>query len=182
MDTLTKIRDAIAAVEVPFVAVDGMCASGKTTLAEELGRLTSLPIIHADHFFLQQWQRSEARMREAGGNIDRERMYDEVISKLGQVLTYLVFSCRTGRLEESITVDTSRGAIIEGSYSLHPYFGKYYTLSVFCFTDADTQLRRIIERNGAAALDSFKQKWIPSENAYFAAFDIKNNCDILFST
>lgn len=34
-----------------IVAVDGRCASGKTTLAEELAECLSCSVIHMDHFF-----------------------------------------------------------------------------------------------------------------------------------
>ena len=38
--------------------------------------------------------------------------------------------------------------IIEGSYSLHPYFKDPYDLHIFMDIDPDSQMENIIKRNG----------------------------------
>ena len=59
---------------VPYiVAIDGRCASGKSTLAAYLKSALACSVIHMDHFFLQPHQRTEKRLREPGGNVDYER-------------------------------------------------------------------------------------------------------------
>ena len=52
------------------VVIDGMCGSGKTTLANKLSLLYDCNVIHADSFFLQPHQRTVNRLCEPGGNID----------------------------------------------------------------------------------------------------------------
>jgi len=45
--------------------------------------------------------------------------------------------------------------------------------------DVKEQLRRITTRNGEAMAELFRKKWIPMENRYFEAFQIKEQADIV---
>ena len=72
-----------------IIAIDGRCAGGKTTLAhaaEELLLARGIPCrtLHADDFFLRPEQRTEQRMAMAGGNMDFERLRDEVLLPLSR--------------------------------------------------------------------------------------------------
>ena len=42
------------------------------------------------------------------------------------------------------------------------------------------QLERIAARNGAEAARRFEELWIPLEEAYFAAYNIKERCELQF--
>ena len=44
--------------------------------------------------------------------------------------------------------------------------------------DAATQSARILKRNGADKHRRFMQEWIPLENRYFEATDIRSRCDV----
>ncbi len=48
--------------------------------------------------------------------------------------------------------------IIEGSYSLHPYFGKPYQLKIFMNIASDVQLANIRKRNGEEKAKEFQEK------------------------
>ena len=65
--------------DIVIIAIDGMTASGKSTLAEELSQIYNSPIFHADDFFLPMELRTEERLNEPGGNIHYERMKKEII-------------------------------------------------------------------------------------------------------
>ena len=71
--------------QLPYlVALDGRCASGKTTTAASIAekyQKEGLPcdIVHMDDFFLQPNQRTSARLAEPGGNVDYERVEAEVL-------------------------------------------------------------------------------------------------------
>ena len=67
-----------------ILAVDGRCASGKSTFARELSGVCLAEVIHMDDFFLRPQQRTKERLAEAGGNIDRERLLQEVAVLLGE--------------------------------------------------------------------------------------------------
>ena len=71
-----RLNEAIAALNKDkdvLIAIDGKCASGKTTLAERLALKYKANLFHMDDFFLRPFQRSEERLKVPGENIDHER-------------------------------------------------------------------------------------------------------------
>ena len=58
-----------------ILALDGPCASGKTTLAGEMGRKFGWSVVHMDDFFLRPEQRTPERYALPGGNVDHERFF-----------------------------------------------------------------------------------------------------------
>lgn len=167
-----------------IVAIDGRCAAGKSTLAQQLKEYFQCSVIHMDDFFLQPHQRTKERLEEPGGNIDYERFLQEVIHPLQNNLdfSYRVFDCKQLDFKEKINVHQTDVIIIEGSYSCHPNFKDIYDLKLFLDVDKDKQLLRIERRNGSAQLNMFIARWIPMEEKYFETFDIKDNCDIVFKS
>lgn len=170
--------------EYTVIAVDGMAGAGKTTAAEAIGTLLDANIIHADDFFLPPEMRSGERLAQPGGNIHYERLKAQVIDNLRQpeAFTYEVFDCGKGRISETRAVENKPFTVIEGSYSLHPALGDYADLRIFVKTDPETQLRRIKARNGEAAAEIFKAKWIPLENRYFDYYGIDESVLLSIST
>jgi len=165
------------------IAIDGRCASGKSTAAKIIADRFGGGIIHMDHFFLPPELRTAERLSEPGGNLHRERFASEVISHLRDAdgFAYRMFKCSDMTLDDKpIRIPPSKLIICEGSYSLHPSFGKYYDLSIFSDVSYDLQLKRILIRNGEAKLEAFKTRWIPMEERYFEGFAIKGKCDIVF--
>lgn len=164
-----------------FVAIDGMCASGKTTLANCLHDYYSkkgieLNLFHMDDFFLRQEQRTGARLHEVGGNVDYERFQEEIIEPLcnNRVGEYRPYSCTSGEILEGTPFVTKRINIVEGSYSQHPFFTDIYNIRIYMETDAEEQKRRIFSRNGEKMLSRFVEEWIPKEKAYFDKYAIKS--------
>lgn len=158
------------------VAIDGMCASGKTTLAYYLSEVFDCNIFHMDDFFLQSHQRTDERMSEIGGNVDYERFKQEVIEPLCKMqdVVYRPYRCDLEEVQPGIKIPFKRLNIIEGSYSHHPYFGDVYNLKVFTKIEEDMQVERIRERNGEEMLERFITEWIPKENNYFKKFGVEN--------
>lgn len=182
-ELFNKIEMLIKEKPNAVIAIDGCCASGKTTLAAKLEEDFGFQIIHTDDFFLPPEMRTKKRLSQAGGNIHYERFNNEVINgiKSGKDFKYRVFSCKTGTFNSVKSISPLKPIVIEGAYALHPQFDDIYDLKIFFAIDRQTQLKRILERNGADALEIFKNKWIPFENRYFEAFDIKSKCDITIS-
>lgn len=176
-----KIIELAAQKDHVLVAIDGKCASGKTTLGAYLVQQFPANLIHMDDFFLQKHQRTEERLAEVGGNVDYERFKSEVIDSLcqGKTIQYRPFSCHDMELKAAISITPQKIIIIEGSYSRHPYFKEPYDLSVFMEISEEDQIRNIKRRNGAEAVSVFREKWIPKELAYFEKFNIKENSDIV---
>lgn len=163
-----------------IVAIDGRCAAGKTTLAGKLGDALGAAVVHMDDFFLRPEQRTAERLAVPGGNVDHERFLAEVLLPLKEhgECTYRPYRCSTGDFGDAVTV-SGNILIVEGSYSCHPELYEYYDVRVFMTVSADEQLRRIVLRNGADKAEVFRDRWIPLEEKYFAAFDIAEKCDIV---
>ncbi len=166
-----------------ILAVEGMSASGKTTLGNILYDIYGCTVLHMDDFFLRPEQRTQERLAEAGGNVDRERFFDEVLTPLckKESIIYRRFDCSTFTLSEPVVIKPSRLTVIEGAYSMHPFFGKYYNLSVFLDISPEFQKERILKRNTPEQAQRFFEKWIPMENTYFETMKIKDKCDFVFS-
>ena len=168
-----------------IIAIDGMTGSGKTTLSKELSQiLNDAPIFHADDFFLLPELRTEERLKEPGGNIHYERMKKEVIDplingKINDIIKYKPFNCRIQDFGEEKSLKINKINIVEGSYCLNPYFGKYYDLSIFLRINQKEQIERLTKR-APKMIDNFINKWIPLEKKYHEAFNLYEKCDIKF--
>jgi uridine kinase len=137
-----------------------------------------------DHFFLRPEQRTPERLLEPGGNVDYERFLKEVMLPLKKTerFCYHPYDCKAGKLSEAIYITPNRINIVEGSYSCHPALVSNYNLKVFITVDKAEQMRRITIRNGEVYADVFRKKWIPMEEVYFSAYQIKEQCDICWKS
>ncbi len=163
-----------------LLSIEGGAGSGKTELARGLQKQFGGAVYHMDDFFLPPDMRTKERLETPGGNVHYERFREEVMQGIfsGKPFSYGVFDCKMGAIRERRTVQPQQFHIIEGVYSAHPVFGDVYDLRIFLDVDAKTQNRRILARNGEDAV-TFFQKWIPMENQYFKAFQIRENSDII---
>lgn len=156
-----------------ILAIDGMSASGKSTLANELHQLLGGNLFHLDDFFLPLEKRTKERLEEPGGNVDYERFLEEVLIPISKQETvyYRRFDCSTMTLQKASVINYSSINIIEGSYAMHPIFTKYYTDCVVLYVSPQTQLQRLKVRS-PNQLDMFVHRWIPLENQYFKYYQI----------
>lgn len=177
LELISLIDRKLSAGSHVTLAVEGGCASGKSTAAALLSAVYDAPVIHMDDFFLRPEQRTEERFREAGGNVDRERFLQEVAPLLrsGEAFSYRRFDCSSMALGETVRVPASRLIIVEGSYTMHPALAYQYDLSVFITTDLETRKKRILRRNGEKA-SMFFSRWMPLEDAYFEKTAAEKRC------
>jgi len=166
----------------PVIAIDGNAGARKSFLAGIISEVYDCNVVHMDHFFLPLNKRTPERLNEVGGNIDYERFNDEVISRIfsNEDFFYRIFDCNIMDFSGIVRINPSKMTVVEGSYSLHPYFGGAYDLKVFLSADAETQKKRILVRNGAQMLEKFVTLWIPMENEYFEKMHIPEKCDLVF--
>ncbi len=163
------------------VSVDGRCGSGKSTFAQKLKEDFDAEVFHMDDFFLRPEQRTPQRYASPGENVDHERFEEEILIPLsqGKAFVYYPFDCERMCVSETgIKAQKKPVTVIEGSYSQRSDLRKYYDLNVFLTVDPDEQIRRIIARNPSKE-QAFREKWIPLEEAYFKAFDVEDNADII---
>lgn len=180
---IERIERVYTERERVFVAIDGPCTSGKTTLATVLQRRFGGNVLHMDDFFLRPKQRTPERFAEPGGNVDRERFEDEVLAPLaaGKIAQYRPWDCHTGDFAASHNVEPARLTIVEGSYSMHPALRGYYDLMICLTIDSGEQLRRLEARN-PRMLQRFIDEWIPLENRYFASTETRTAADMIVDT
>ena len=162
------------------IAIDGRCGSGKTTLAGRLAARWDCTLLHADDCFLRPKQRTPARLAQPGGNCDRERFYAEALAPLlaGRDALYRPYDCHAGCLRPPVPAPLRPLILAEGSYCCHPDLWGCYDLHVFVTAPLDVRLARLARRPGVD-LAAFRTRWIPLEEAYFAAERLEERCDIL---
>ena len=174
--------DNLSDKESMIVAIEGGSASGKTTLAAILKEVYDCNVFHVDDFFLRPEQRTPSRFAEIGGNVDRERFSEEILQPLlkKETVNYRPFECSTQTLGDVISVMPKKLTVVEGVYSTHPAFSKYYDISVFLDIDPEQQKERVLRRNGEKLAKRFFDEWVPLENRYFSGTDIKGRSDLIF--
>lgn len=183
-NTLEFVKERIdlllAEKEQVIIAIDGNCTAGKTTLANQLAEIYDCNVFHMDDFFLRPEQRTRSRFAEVGGNVDYERFLEEVLLPLksSKDFSFRPFDCGSFELTDPVAVAPKKLNIIEGTYSLHPYFGDIHDLKVFLSITPELQRERILQRP-AFLHKRFFEEWIPMENQYFDGLHIPGKCDIL---
>ncbi len=165
------------------IAIDGRCASGKTTISSFLSFVFGEDIksvVHMDDFFLPKELRTLGRLKTAGGNVHSERFLEEVIPFLrDSSFRYRKFDCSILDYSDFVEIKNKSVRIVEGSYSAHPIFGRYADITIFSDISFEEQKSRILKRNGEEKLRIFLEKWIPMEEKYFKVFDIKNKANFV---
>ena len=163
-----------------FLAIDGRCAAGKTTLAENIQSSVECNVIHMDDFYLPFSERTKEEMAQPGGNMDFERLLLEVLIPLrsGTNALYRPYDCHHDTYLPSKELNAAIPTIVEGSYSCHPMLQKNYDLRVFMDISPERQKIRLKERE-RSSFERFQTIWIPREEHYFTACRIRSCCDLV---
>lgn len=176
IDALLRTQNSVR------VAIDGRCASGKSTLGELLAKTYDANLFHMDDFFLPPERKTPQRLAQPGGNVDYERFQAEIgVHGNHESFTYQPYRCHLGMLDAPVSVQPRRVFVVEGAYSLHPALRAGYDLRVFVSISPELQSRRILKRNGEAMHHRFMTEWIPLEERYFAAERVCDLCDLCFN-
>lgn len=162
-----------------IVAIDGMAAAGKSTLAARLQSHYNCSVIHMDDYFVPAHLQTQERQKEIGGNIDYERFQAEVISHLQEDTIHLSkFDCKSQTLSQEYHVELGSLVIIEGAYSLRKEWQKYYDIKVLYTIDGEEQKRRLKIRN-EQLYHRFIQEWIPKELSYIKETNLRAIVDLI---
>ena len=163
------------------LAIDGCCAAGKTTLARRLQEKYGCLVFHADDHFLQPYQRTPERLAQPGGNMDRERLLQEVLLPLsrGEDVICRRFDCSTMTLQPPVRIPYVPFQVVEGTYCMHPELASYYSASVFLRISDAAQRRRILSRCPPEQAQQFFDRWIPLEQFYFHQLHPEKHCDLI---
>ncbi|MBQ8202398.1 MAG: (d)CMP kinase [Clostridia bacterium] len=172
---LQPVLERIAALtgDRLLITIDGPCGSGKSTLAKELAAVTGADVVHMDDFVIPYACKTAERLAQPGGNADVERLMTEVLQPwiAAGYASYRPYLCHTDALGETAEV-CGRILILEGSYANLPPIREIAALRLFIRVPANEQQERLLKRVGPARLQTFNERWIPLENAYFSAFEL----------
>lgn len=162
------------------IAIDGDAASGKTTLADDLGRRYHAIVIPMDHFYLP----FDARSKEIAGHMDFKKVIESVLipHQQEQPIRYDWYDPHIASIRETFDYRDQPILILEGSYSMHPMIRPYIQLSIYLKIDKKVQESRILNRSNPETLKRFKDLWIPKEKAYQNHFDIEHTADLVIDT
>ncbi len=163
------------------VAIDGPSGAGKSSMASWLQRVYGdCEVFHMDDFFLPQEKKTEERLNTPGGNVDWERVRDEVLLplRLSKTFAYRPYDCGTGALLQPVEATPRMLNIVEGVYSQHPALREAYDLTVFLSIGKQEQSGRILQRNGERMHRRFLEEWIPLEDLYFREMGISAKADL----
>lgn len=168
-----------------IVAVDGRCASGKTTFARKAAELfEDCNVFHMDDFFLPPEKRTPQRLGTPGGNVDYERAATELFEPLRreEAVAHRRFDCHTMTMGEPEGIPFRRLNLVEGSYALHPELRDYASFRIFFTCSPEAQLTRLERRESPESLEKFKERWIPMEESYFGSLAVEKQSDIVVDT
>jgi uridine kinase len=168
-----------------IIAIDGPSGSGKSSFAADITKSHDCNLFHMDDFFLPPERKTEERLATPGGNVDWERVKDEVLEPIlsGKPFAHKIYNCKTGKYTKSKIFTPKRLNIIEGVYSMHPELIKYYDYKIFLDVKREKQLERIKRRTPSEKVyREYRYKWIPLEDAYFEAYNGRANSDFSFDT
>ena len=182
---IENLKQKLGSARPLILTIDGMCGSGKTTLAAYLSTIFDAAVIHMDNFFLPFERKTKERLSEPGGNIDYERFIKIILPALEKrrPFSYMAYNCQTAAYDRKMEIPSCDLIIVEGSYSLHEQFGHYYDLSLFLNVTPPEQLRRLEARcQNDAKFTRFKTEWIPMENHYHEVQAVKQRADFLINT
>lgn len=166
------------------VAIDGPCASGKSTLGAALNDIYDCTLFHMDDFFLRPEQRTSQRLAEPGGNVDYERFSREILSPLlaDQPVRYRPWLCHSRTFGPEITVSPTPLTVVEGCYCLRPEMRDAFDVRIWTDAPWATRRERLLKRGGADCLARFEQQWIPMEERYFKCFHVPAYCHVHFTS
>lgn len=182
----SRIKQLLSTKGRALIAIDGMAASGKTTLCEALReKIPGCHIVHMDDFTLPFEKRSDGYFNRLLTNADTDRFLDEVMTPLlaGKSPAYSPYRCHPepGFLSPVTIPEDWRCVIVEGAYCLHPQLFDLYDLRALMMVTPETQRARILRRNGETQLARFESLWIPMENRHIEAHGLTKRCDLLLS-
>lgn len=174
-ELLSRIQTALASLPDGriLITIDGPCGSGKSTLAAELAEALGADVVHMDDFVIPHAQKTPERLAQPGGNADAERLLSEVLKPWFATghAAYRPYLCHEDALGDEAAV-CGRVLILEGSYSNLPGIRALAAIRLFVTVDDNTRMARLLGRVGPERLAAFRSRWIPLENAYFAAFGL----------
>lgn len=164
---------ALPADRTRYIAIDGQGGAGKSTLAARLAlEVPAAAVVHADDFAspsVPEW--------------DFERFRAQVLVPLlaGRPGHYQRWDWDTDTGAEWHDVPVGVALILEGVSATRREIEAPWDLTVWVDAPEDVRLARALQRDGPAAMATWRTVWIPEENAYIARERPQERVDLIVS-
>ena len=181
MEAVARIAERQNGAGRLLITLDGPCATGKSTLARKLARVFGGEVLHTDDFVIPHAQKTPERLAIPGGNCDADRLAGEVARpyKAGEAVRCRRYDFMADRLLPEEEIPDTPVLILEGSYCNLPVIRQYADLRLFLEAPWEVREERLRRRESPASLQRFYDRWIPLEDAYFAAYRLPDEGQIL---
>jgi uridine kinase len=161
-DAIAEAQRVVAAApgRTVLIGIDGYGGAGKTTFAARLAAaLDRAVVVHIDDFAapsVPEW--------------DWDRFRAQVVLPLlaGRPGRYQRWDWASDSGAEWHDVPTGRPVVIEGVSSTRREVAAPWALTIWVDAPLAERLRRAVERDGPELLPTWREVWIPSEDAYVA--------------
>lgn len=163
---LQNYLDSLPKDKLTIIALEGRCASGKTTITNLLKNVT---IIHADDFFSKT-------------DVLDFKSLESLLSKLelNKQIEYTTYNCMNDTYTKKTILKTSNVVIVEGVYSYHQKIRKHFDKLIYIEADKTKQLERLkIRSTNTQLLDKFINIWIPREEEYYLKNELIIKSDLI---
>jgi uridine kinase len=171
-EAVAAVRSALDGLSgTRWVGIDGLGASGKTTLAARIAAvLPGAAVVHIDDFArpdLHGWE--------------RDRFVAQVLEPLlaDRPARYQRWDWAADVGAEWHQVPTGVPVIVEGVSSTDVRLGVPWDLTLWVEVTYDERWRRIVARDGPDRLDRWRDDWLPSEEAYVVAQHPQERADLI---
>ncbi|HEX9415079.1 MAG TPA: hypothetical protein VF895_00060 [Gaiellaceae bacterium] len=157
---LDELVEVISGLALPArVAVDGVDAAGKTTLAGELARRLGAARLSADEFLRPPEERYRRGRESPEGyyldSFDHDRLREAVLARDGLV-------------------------IVDGIFLFRPELNDLWEFRIFVHVDFDESIRRGIERDGAETESLYRRRYVPGQRIYLEQVRPRELADVVF--
>ena len=138
-------------------------------------------LYHMDDFFLPPQRKTRERLAEPGGNVDRERFFAEVLSRLGTAFSYRPWRCHEGALAAPVACRAAGGGDRRGRLQPAPRPAqRLRSAGVPRHPSQGAGRAHPRPQRRGACSKRFVREWIPLENAYFAHLGVRACCQLAF--
>ncbi len=129
-----------------LIGIDGLGASGKTTLAKEIASMMGdTTIIHTDDFYRPESERTVGILENNIVSPDFE--WD--------------------RFEKEVFKKPRKGTVlVVGVYALQDRFAPLYDFKIWVEASREVRIKRMTDREGDKVASEWQEKWLPREERY----------------
>ena len=169
-----------------LIGIDGLGASGKTTIAEEIKKAhPETSIIYLEEFFKKASERTEGIVdgEIVSPDFDWDRFENQVIKPVQKnlLVKYERFDWRADTWNDWLEVPAVNWIIIVGVYALQSRFFQAYDYSIWMDVPQAERIKRMTEREGLAVSEMWQTKWLPREEHYYEIERPDNRASVVLS-